>query len=374
MRNHRGAWLMGIAGLVMILIAALMLLDRSATATTTKAGGSGRGGSVWGANYFPNIPLTTHDGRSVRFFDLIEDRVVAVNFIYTTCPDACPVETARMMEVQQLLGDRVGKDVFFFSITIDPERDTPEVLRKYVDTWGIGEGWTFLTGKEEDITLLRKKLGVFSEIDPGKDALDHNLSLVIGNQRTGRWMKRSPYENPYVLATQLGSWLHNWKLPSVAERDYSDAPEIRQISTGENLFRTRCASCHTIGQGDIALDARRIGPDLYRIIEQRDPRWLRRWIAEPDKMLEEKDPLAVSLLAQYKNIPMPNLRLTDRDVTMLLGYIDQESRRVESLRASRTDEGAPAGHEDHSHHGHHGAAADSAEPAAHHGEHGRHPG
>ena len=359
MESHRGVRLAGIVGLTLLCTAALMTF-RGKPAPAAEGRSSGRGGSVWGANYFPNIPLTTHDGRSVRFFDLIEGRVVAINFIYTTCPDACPMETARMMEVQRLLGGRVGKDVFFYSITIDPEKDSQEVLRKYVETWGVGEGWTFLTGKEKDITLLRKKLGVYSKIDPGKDSLDHNLSLVIGNQGTGRWMKRSPYENPYVLATQLGSWLHNWKLPSEAVRDYADAPEIRQISTGENLFRTRCAACHTIGGGDVALDALRLGPDLYQVTRHRDPRWLRRWLAEPDKMLAEKDPLAMSLLAQYKNIPMPNLRLTATDVTVLLGYIDQESRRVSTLRAAKD---APAGPQDHSHHGHH-----PAEPNAQHGE------
>ena len=214
-------------------------------AAEDRAAARGKGGAVWGAGYFPNVPLVTHDGRTVRFFDdLIAGRVVAINFIYTTCPDACPMETARMMEVHRLLGDRVGEDVFFYSITIDPERDTPAVLRRYVADWGVGAGWTFLTGREEDITLLRRKLGVYSDVDPGTDELDHNLSLVIGNQATGRWMKRSPYENPYVLANQLGSWLHNWKLPGAGGRDFADAPEIRQISTGENLFRTRCAACH----------------------------------------------------------------------------------------------------------------------------------
>lgn len=361
MPNHRGAWKAGLTSLVLLLIAALMLWNEPATAARNES--DGRGGSVWGANYFPNIVLTTHDGRSVRFFDdLIKDRVVAINFIYTTCPDACPMETARMMEVHELLGDRVGDDIFFYSITIDPEKDTPEVLRSYVDTWGVGQGWTFLTGKEEDILLLRKKLGVYNARDPKDTPRDHNLSLVIGNQATGRWMKRSPYENPYVLATQLGTWLHNWKLPSQVERDYDDAPEIRQISTGENLFRTRCASCHTIGKGDIVeLAQRRVGPDLLHVGRQRDPEWLRRWMIEPDAMLEEQDPLAMALLAQYKNVPMPNLRLTDTDVTKLLAYIDEESRRIDSMRA----------HADHGDHGDH-AGDHSGHGAGHHGEHQGH--
>ena len=347
MRNTRQ-----VGVLVAVLVATALLLGVGLARAARSLAKSGRGGTVWGARYFPNVTLTTHDGRSVRFFDdLIEDRVVAINFIYTSCPDACPMETARMLEVRRLLGDRVGKDVFFYSITIDPAHDTPEVLRRYVESWGLGPGWTFLTGKERDIQLLRRKLGIYGTLDEGRNPRDHNLSLVIGNQSTGRWMKRSPYENPYVLATQLGSWLHNWKLPSTTERDYAEAPEIRQISTGENLFRTRCASCHTIGQGDVVeLAERRIGPDLYHVGRQRDPQWLRRWLIEPDKMVAEKDPLALVLLAQYQSVAMPNLRLTDTDVNKLLGYIDEESRRIETVRAAAASSGD---HEGHSHHGHH---------------------
>src|ERR1700752_4043479 len=67
--------------------------------------------SRWGANYFPNVTLTTQDGRSVRFYDdLIKGKIVAINLIYTSCEYNCPLETARLAQVQKLLGDRMGKD------------------------------------------------------------------------------------------------------------------------------------------------------------------------------------------------------------------------------------------------------------------------
>ncbi|MEZ4361306.1 MAG: SCO family protein [Kofleriaceae bacterium] len=293
---------------------------------------------MWGANYFPNVTLTTHTGEQVKFFDdVIKDKVVAVNFIYTKCSDACPMETARMVEVRKLLGDRLGKDIFFYSISIDPEHDTPEVLATYARNWNTGPGWTFLTGKDEDITLLRKKLGVY-EADLAKK--DHNLSLIIGNQKTGRWMKRSPYENPYVLANQLGSWLHNWKLPSQGNREYADAPEVRQLSSGEEFFRTRCSSCHTIGGGDRTNTAeRRVGPDLYNVTKLRDREWLANWMMYPDKMLEAKDPIALTLLAQYNNVVMPNLRLGKEEVKVLLEYFEEESHNVDLRRAGVGDAG-----------------------------------
>jgi len=176
---------------------------------------AGSGGAVWGADYFPDVPLMSHEGKKVRFFsDLIKGKVVAINFIYTNCPDMCALETARMREVQRILGDRVGRDVFIYSITIDPERDTPEVLKRYAEKFQVGPGWLFLTGKEADTTLLRRKLGMYNEDNRTEKLQEHDVSSIIGNQATGQWMKVSPYENPYVLASQLGSWLHNWKMAS----------------------------------------------------------------------------------------------------------------------------------------------------------------
>src|SRR5216684_1067814 len=115
----------------------------------------------WGANYFPNVPLTTQDGATVRLYDdLLKGKSVAMNVIYTSCKDECPLETARLVQVQRLLGERMGKDIFFYSITIDPKRDKPEVLKAYALKYGVGPGWLFLTGKEEDIKLATKKLGL----------------------------------------------------------------------------------------------------------------------------------------------------------------------------------------------------------------------
>ena len=359
MRSYRLALVLALVGVGMLTTAAVISRHKSASA----AAASGRGGAVWGASYFPNVELTTHDGQRVRFFDdLIKDKVVLINFIYTSCPDTCPVETARLLEVRRILGDRVGKDVFFYSITIDPEHDTQPVLAAFAENWDIPEGWKFLTGDHDDIVLLRQKLGVSIEDVRTAKLKDHDLDLVMGNQATGRWMKRSPFENSYVLANQLGSWLHNWKTASAVERDYADAPELRQITNGEDLFRTRCSACHTIGDGDIVdVAARRVGPDLYDVTRHRDREWLERWLAEPDKMLAEKDPLATSLLAKYKNIAMPNLQLTQSDVAQLLGYMEQESRRIGALRARTA---AKPGAADDSHHDH----------AAAHGEHTEHSG
>src|SRR5215470_2659310 len=97
-------------------------------------------------SHFPNIELITQDGQKVHFYDdLVKGKIVAIDLIYTTCHYACPLETARLAQVQKKLGDRVGKDIFFYSISIDPEHDTPEVLKAYMEKFHIGPGWAFLT-------------------------------------------------------------------------------------------------------------------------------------------------------------------------------------------------------------------------------------
>jgi copper(I)-binding protein/cytochrome oxidase Cu insertion factor (SCO1/SenC/PrrC family) len=281
--------------------------------------------SPWGANYFPNTPLTTQDGERVYFFeDLIKDKVVVINFIYTHCPDICPLETAQLVRVQDIMGDRLGKDVFFYSITIDPQRDTPEVLKEYKQRFKAR--WTFLTGKKSDIIQLRRKLGLYiEEIQDGSN--NHNVNMIIGNQATGRWMKRSPFENPYILADQIGNWLTGWKAKPNA-RNYANAPKLRNISRGEQIYRTRCISCHTLTGNELA---GALAPDLLGVTQRREKRWLYDWLKAPDQMLSKKDPIAMALYKRYNNLAMPNMRLNKSEATALLDYIDEETKRLHGV-------------------------------------------
>ena len=279
--------------------------------------------SPWGENYFPNVPLITHERENVRFFDdLIKDKIVVINFIYTHCPDTCPLETAQLVRVQNILGDRVGKDVFFYSISVDPENDTPEVLEQYRKRFKAN--WTFLTGKESDIIEVRRKLGLYIEEIQEEGSNNHNVNMIIGNQTTGRWMKRSPFENPYVLADQVGNWLSGWKAPPRTD-DYANAPELRSIPRGEQIFRTRCASCHSITGTELA---GALGPDLLGVTRKREPQWLLDWLKAPDQMLKKKDPIAMALYKQYNKLAMPNMRLNKEEALSLLDYMADETQRI----------------------------------------------
>ncbi len=302
--------------------------DSEGETARTSAAKPSHGGAIWGREYFPNVILTTHEGKKVRFFDdLIEGKVVVINFIYTSCPDACPLETARLAEVQGILGDRVGKDVFMYSITIDPDRDTPEVLAEYRERFQAEEGWTFLTGAEQDITLLRRKLGLYID-DIDQDAGDHNLNLMLGNQSSGRWQKSSPFENPYILASLIGQSLSSHSTARTTKNSYEDAPKLRNIGDGETLYRTRCKVCHAIGSSDEDALKPRVGPNLLGVTDRREHDWLVRWIREPDVMVKEQDSIAVGLFYAYNQVPMPNLRLSSQEIGQVLDYIGTESKRV----------------------------------------------
>lgn len=280
----------------------------------------------WGAGYFPNVPLVTHEGATVRFYDdLLKGKAVAINVIYTTCHDVCPLETARLLQVQRLMGDRMGKDVFFYSISIDPTRDTPQALKAYAEKFHVGPGWLFLTGREDNIRLVVQKLGLSRERDAANPD-GHSPSLMIGNEPTGQWMRNSAVDNPRFLAATLSNFLGRWSGRG-PEKSYAEANRLPGLDAGQYLFRTRCAACHTFGQGD------GLGPDLLGVTGRRDRAWLARWLADPPRMLAERDPVAAELLARYGNVPMPNLRLGQDDIAALMEYM--EARSVEPGRGGK---------------------------------------
>jgi len=294
-------------------IMVLALLSGAAALLTPAAAVAG----PWGADYFPNVPLTTQDGKVVRFYDdLLKGKSVAINLIYTRCSASCPLETAKLAQLQKIMGDRVGKDIFFYSISIDPKNDTPAALKAYMAKYHVGPGWLFLTGKAEDIKLISNKLGLASLTDAAsRDG--HMPSLMIGNEPSGQWMRNSAVDNPRFLAKQIGNFLR-WRDQEPGQ-SYAVLREPPKVDGGEYLFRSRCATCHTIGKGD------GIGPDLANVTRRRDRSWVGRYIVEPDKMLEEHDPVAVELFAKYKNVRMPNLSLGAGDVAVLLSHIEKAS-------------------------------------------------
>ncbi|HEX7671983.1 MAG TPA: SCO family protein, partial [Polyangiaceae bacterium] len=289
----------------------------------------------WGANYFPNVVLTTQDGRMVHFWDdLLKDKKVVINFFYTECGHNCPLETAKLAQVHRLLGDRMGRDIFFYSISIDPTRDTPKVLKKYAQRFEAGPGWLFLTGRKADIELVRAKLGQAAA--PGQNELtEHSATITIGDAATGQWMRDAATADPRFIAIMVRDWLSSWKDHNPGKSDRQSPPVEEGViaDRGEHLFRTRCAACHTIGHGD------GLGPDLIGVAEVRDKSWLARYIAAPDEVLASGDRFAMSLFERYKKVRMPNLRLGEADVDALIRFL--EARSASSHTSEKTEPQPP---------------------------------
>jgi protein SCO1/2 len=137
------------------------------------------------ATRLPNVQLRTQANETVRFYDdLVKGKTVLINFMFTGCTTLCPRTTENLAKIQQALGDHVGRDIFIVSISVDPQTDTPAVLEEYAERFHTKPGWTFVTGKEADIALLRRQLGVADD-DEGKAR--HTGMLIYGSDVNGNW-------------------------------------------------------------------------------------------------------------------------------------------------------------------------------------------
>jgi protein SCO1/2 len=304
------------------LFAALSLLAALACCTGSAEADSRR----LDAEYFTNLPVTTHEGKTVPFYDaLIKGKIVVFTFIYLNCNDICPLTTSRIAEIKDRLGDAVGRDIFIYSMTMDPERDTPEMLKLHADAFEAGKGWTFLTGKPEDIKLLRWRLG-----ERSRKLTEHRNDMMLGNDITGEWSRSSIYSDLDVAVSTIRSLDPEWraKKRTVLGQSGFD-PEKHSLTqqTGQALFVKACSTCHSIGGGDL------VGPDLKDISTKRDRDWLERFLLSPNGMRAAKDPIALANAKKYMGVKMPNLGLSTNDIDDLMVYIESKSRARDAQAA-----------------------------------------
>jgi protein SCO1/2 len=275
----------------------------------------------WGAGYIPNVPVIDQDGRKLMFYDdVIKGRIVVVSFIYTVCKDMCPLITARLALLQDKLGDAAGRDFFFVSVSIDPERDTPERLKQFAEAFRVGPGWLFLTGSRADIDQIRNKLG-----ERTKTLTEHRNEILLGNDRTGEWARDSAFADLVVLDNNLRAMDPAW----LYRDGESPSPPAAQAVVarddnmpGQTLFVKTCGSCHTIGKGD------RVGPDLAGLLARRPRSWVESYISAPDRVRAGGDPIARELSQKFRAVRMPNLSMSPHDVADLLQYIDTRSAQI----------------------------------------------
>ena len=163
------------------------------------------------AEYFPNVVVHAHDGRKALFYhDLLRGKTVLVNCM-SLKNEAVYSATTNLVEVQRLLGERLGHDVFMYSLTVDPENDTPHVLRAFAEKHGIRPGWLFLSGRTDDMQLLRSRLFAHDATHQHGAAVVRDCSMGLvryGNEAVGLWGSVPAKSEPEWIVKRL-SWVES---------------------------------------------------------------------------------------------------------------------------------------------------------------------
>jgi len=148
---------------------------------------------------YGDTPLVNQDGKKVKLkSDVFGNRIVVMDFAYTTCTTVCPVLTAVLVKVQSELGDKVGKDVQLVTITVDPARDTPGRLKQYASKHGVKSGWTWLTGP----------VGTVNDVLQGFDAYapnfeDHPPMVLVGDPVSDNWTRFFGFADPKDIVAKV---------------------------------------------------------------------------------------------------------------------------------------------------------------------------
>jgi cytochrome oxidase Cu insertion factor (SCO1/SenC/PrrC family) len=151
----------------------------------------------------PNLELVNQEGEKVKFYDLIKDKVVALNFIFTSCKTICPPMGANFANLKKKMEDRVkSKELVMLTMSIDPLTDTPQRLKAWSNKFEAGEGWTLLTGKTKDINTILKKLKVYTALKE-----EHAPVILLGKEGTDNWVRTNGLANVDELAKTLNSYL-----------------------------------------------------------------------------------------------------------------------------------------------------------------------
>jgi len=292
----------------------------------------------WGEGYIPNLRVITQDGKTVRFYDdLVKGKIVIISFIYTSCTDICPITTARLTQLEEKLGDLVGRDVFLLSMTVDPEIDTPQRLKAYSEAFQTGPGWSFVTGSPEDIRAINFKFGERSKV-----LSEHRNEIVLGNDATGEWQRDSIFGDIDRLVMTVKALDPKWRdqVRTPAQSPASNTGLAVSQQPGQALFKKICAPCHTIGVGD------RVGPDLRGVTARRERVWLSAYIQNPARLRVQRDPAALALVEKFPAVRMPALGVGQNDASDLIAYLDAEESRLAAAR----DEEQQKAHSQHHHH------------------------
>jgi protein SCO1/2 len=191
-----------------------------------------------GPAIFTNALLRTHENKEVRFYDdLISGKQVLINLMYATCEGACPIVTANLVKVYEALKDRMGKDLFMYSMTVKPEEDDPAALKKYAAMHrALLPGWTFLTGDPYDLETIRYRLFAMNHIAIDTNIYGHTSFLLIINDATNRWLHVDPQASMSTVLLKI-SWADP---PKTREQIMEDNKKLQErIDKEHKMFGYR---------------------------------------------------------------------------------------------------------------------------------------
>ena len=180
------------------IVATTLLL---AAAPSARAQAPPAGGESSALRYFGDTVLIDQDGREHRLYtDLLQGKIVIMDFIFTRCMGPCPILSGTFAKLQARLGDRLGKDVFLLSFSVDPDYDTPARLKEYAERYRARPGWYFLTGTPENAETALRRLGQW--VDSPEQ---HQTIYIVGNEPTGLWKKAFGLAKPEDLFPVIDS-------------------------------------------------------------------------------------------------------------------------------------------------------------------------
>lgn len=184
---------------------------------TEKAAGMGRGATASDLArrriqrmHFPNVPLYTHEGKRVMFYDdLVKNKIVTMNFFFARCDEVCPMVMANLSRVQERVAADLNKRLFMYSLTLKPEEDTVDAIREFREMHHARPGWTFLTGKPQDLEKVRKGIG-FSYPNPvvDKDKTQHIGNVRYGNEPLMLWAACPGMAHADFIAESVSWMIH----------------------------------------------------------------------------------------------------------------------------------------------------------------------